>query len=116
MEYTPDFALAHVGVNPNAMDAVQIASLFGVLLGLPVKEGKSSVFAGTLIEVMRENYLGENGHIAFSTASPEAAILWLEARGFAVESATAKKDSEGNLKAIYLKGSFGGFAVHLLKR
>ena len=72
--------------------------------------------SGSAVEVMRENYLGAKGHIAFGTPDIDAAVQWLEAQGFSVDPATAKYDKDGALKAIYLTEAFGGFAVHLLKR
>ncbi len=116
MEAQCNFTLEHIGINPGGEDAVRIAELFAAVLGVPVKEGKSSVFAGKLVEVMRQDYLGAKGHIAIGAESLEAAGQWLAERGFALDPATAKYDTDGSLKAVYLKGDFGGFAVHLLKK
>ncbi len=112
----PGFTLAHIGINPDGADAAAIADRFCSAFGYARKDGASSVFAGSVVEVMRENYLGAKGHIAFGTPDVNAAVQWLEARGFAVDPATAKYDKDGSLKAIYLTEAFGGFAIHLLKR
>ena len=80
------------------------------------KEGKSSVFAGTGIEVMKTPYLGTNGHIAVGTNDMERAVYHLERRGISFDEATAKRDEKGKLKAIYLEDEIGGFAVHLVQK
>ena len=36
--------------------------------------------------------------------------------GVAFDEESAKRDSKGALKAIYLKEEIGGFAVHLVQR
>lgn len=112
----PQFTLAHIGINPNGDDAARIASLFCAILDEPRKDGNSSIFAGSKVEVMRENYLGKNGHIAFATEDVDAAVQWLTEKGFTFDAATEKRDADGACKAVYLTGDFGGFAVHLLKR
>jgi Skp family chaperone for outer membrane proteins len=40
----------------------------------------------------------------------------LDAAQKKLDELTAKKDAKGNLAAIYLKGQFGGFAVHLVQK
>lgn len=112
----PEFSLAHIGINPDGAEATVIADRFCSAFGYARKDGASSVFAGSAVEVMRENYLGAKGHIAFGTQDIDAAVQWLEAKGFSVAPATAKYDGDGSLKAIYLTETFDGFAVHLLKR
>lgn len=112
----PEFTLAHIGINPDSADATAIADLFCSAFGYARKDGVSSVFAGSVVEVMRENYLGAKGHIALGTPDVNVAVLWLETRGFAVDTVTAKYSGDGSLKAIYLTETFGGFAVHLLKQ
>ena len=36
--------------------------------------------------------------------------------GVEIAEDTAKRDAKGNLKAIYLKEEFGGFALHLVQK
>ncbi len=111
------FHLKHIGINPGSGDdALRIASLFCIAFGFPCKPGNSSVFAGDAIEVMRKDGPGEKGHIAFETPSLESAITYLNSIGIQVNMDTAKYTGTGNLKAVYLKDDFGGFAVHLLKK
>jgi len=110
------FELAHLGVNcdtPAAAGAV--AQGFADLLGWPVKEGNTSFFAGTGVEVMKAKGRGANGHLAIRTNSLPRAKAYLEGKGyrFIEESAVAKNDK---IVAIYLEGEIGGFAVHLLQK
>lgn len=51
-----DMYVAHVGINAsNADEAEKIANLFTALMGLPTIEQPPSFFAGTLVEVMKQN-------------------------------------------------------------
>ena len=110
------FEIAHVGINcPTADASNAVSALFASAFGLPVKEGASSNFASSGVEVMKSMYLGENGHIAIRTNSISCAIAELSKRGFEVDMDTAKYKGE-RMIAVYLKQSFGGFAVHLLQK
>jgi len=111
----PEFSLVHIGINTGAPEeAAALAELFAAAFGFPVRQGSSSYFAGSGIEIMKSRYLGKNGHIAIGTKDIEKAIAYLEARGFSMDRDTFKY-SGGTLTAAYLKGDFGGFAVHLVK-
>ena len=62
-----EYSLAHVGINAaNKEEAEKAARMFETLFGFAVKEGNSSFFAGD-IELMKEPYMGKNGHIAIGT-------------------------------------------------
>ena len=112
-----EFALAHIGINAeNEAEARKAAELFGTLFGFPVKDGNSSLFAGSSIEVMKTPYLGKNGHIAIGTPDVAAAQAELEARGFSFRADSAKFLPDGTLNAIYLEQEICGFAVHLVGR
>ena len=68
------YELAHVGINAaSPEESVAVASLLASIFNLPVKEGNSSNFAGSAVEVMRTPYLGKNGHIGMSTPDCSAA-------------------------------------------
>lgn len=111
------YELAHVGINAqNAEEANAIASLFAQIFNLQPREGKSSVFAGNAVEVMKAPYLGKNGHIGIYTADCEAAVKDLESRGFEVDMSTAKYKPDGTLNAVYLKQEVGGFALHIVRK
>ena len=111
------FEIKHVGINAaNEAEALSLAGLFEAMFGFAPKNGNSSIFAGSGIEVMKAPYLGKNGHIAIGTNYIERAIYHLEKRGFAFDESTKKTDASGNLTAIYFKGDFGGFALHLVQK
>ena len=80
------------------------------------KEGNSSYFAGTGVEVMKAPYKGTNGHIAVSTNYIDRAVSYLEMLGYEFDMSTAKYDAKNNLKAVYFTGEVGGFAVHLVQK
>lgn len=112
------FELAHVGVNAtDEEEAAKTAERFSFVFGMDKKEGNSSIFSGTALEVMKSPYLGKNGHIAIKTNYIERAVNYLSSvLGVEFDETTAKKDAKGNLKAIYLKEEIGGFAIHLLQK
>ena len=110
------FELRHVGINANSdEEANGVAGSFEKLFGFTKKDGSSSVFAGTGIEVMKAPYLGAHGHIAIGTNYIERAIYHMELQGFEFDMDTAKYKN-GKLIAVYLKGELGGFAVHLVQK
>lgn len=109
------FRLAHVGINANDdADAVAIAQLFCMAFGLELKDGVVSTFAGSAVEVMKPPYLGEKGHIGFSTNSIPRAMRYLRAKGFAFNESSIRKDAQGNITVAYLEKDFAGFAVHIV--
>jgi len=111
------FDLGHIGINTAEADAsLKLAKDLSTVFNFALKEGNSSNFAGKGIEVNKSKGLGTKGHIAVATNSITRAVAWLERKGVAVDMNTAKKDSSGNLAAVYLKGEFEGFAIHLLQR
>lgn len=110
------FELAHVGVNADDADeSLAVCQALDAAFGFGVKEGNSSNFAGSWVEVMKEPYLGKCGHIAVKTASIPRATAELAKSGFELDESTAKYKGD-KLVAVYLKQEFGGFAVHLLQK
>ena len=110
------FELAHIGINCQTPEAsLEVCELFDKAFGTGIKLGESSNFASAGVEVMKSIYLGDNGHIAMRTAKIGRAIAALEKKGFAVDMETAKFKGD-TMIAVYLKQSFGGFAVHLLQK
>lgn len=111
-----DFELLHIGINSeNEEEAIQIATMFETLFGLKKKVGNSSIFSGTIIEVMKKPFLGKNGHIALGTANAQKAKEMLEAKGVKFNESTAKY-KDGVLTVIYLQEEIGGFAVHFVQK
>lgn len=110
------FEFMHLGINEEtAESALSSANLLSQLFSFAVKEGNSSVFAGTEFEVMKSKYLGTHGHIAISTNHIQRAIAYLKRQGIATKPDTAK-EKDGKLKVIYLDVEISGFAVHLLQK
>ncbi len=110
------FKVLHVGINADsAENALEIANTFG-MFGFETKDGNSSAFAGTGVEVMKTKGYGTHGHIAVQTNSIDRAIAFLENKGISFIEESKKFDSKGKLKAIYLEKEIGGFAVHLVQK
>ncbi len=110
------FELAHIGVNTENKDAsLAVCKSFADAFGFETKEGNSSNFAGGSIEVMNSLYLGDNGHIAVRVNNIQRAAAELAKKGFELDESTAKYKGD-KMTAVYLKDSFGGFAVHLLAK
>lgn len=112
------FSIAHVGINcADAAEAEKTAKMISALFGFEYKAGNSSDFAGGAVECMKAPYLGTHGHIAIATNSVDRAVYHLQRAGVEFDEATRKADAKtGRTKAIYLKGEFGGFAIHLVQR
>ena len=79
-----------------------------------MKKGNSSNFASTGVEVMKTMFKGANGHIAIRTNKMTPAIAEMERRGLELDWDSVK--DKDNIKAVYFKNEFGGFAVHLLQK
>ena len=110
-------SIAHVGINcADAEDAERTAKTIAALFDFDYKAGNSSDFAGSAVECMKTPFLGKNGHIAIGTNSVDRAVYQLSRKGIEFDESTRKLDAKGNTKAIYLKGEFGGFAIHLMQR
>ena len=111
------FELAHIGINQDdAGSALKVAQQFASAFGFGVKQGNSSNFAGTGIEVSKEKGLGQMGHIAIRTNSIERAVYYLSRNGFEIDWSTRKGPEGKRTVAVYLKDEFGGFAIHLLQK
>ena len=92
------FDLAHIGINMTDADSsLSVTKKFSQMFNFPLKEGNSSNFAGTGIEVNKSIGLGKNGHIAIKTNSIPRAIAYLERNGFKVDMTTAKGPAGGPL-------------------
>lgn len=111
-----EYTLAHIGINcPDSEEARKGAAMFEALFGLKVKEGNSSVFAGTAVELNKKPGRGTHGHIAIGTPDVAEAVADLTERGFAIDPDSAKYKPDGTLNAIYLADEVCGFAIHLMR-
>jgi len=110
------YEFAHLGINcENEQSAGLLCSNLQAAFGFRVYELPGSCFATGSMEVLKEPYRGEHGHIGFYTNDIKSAVIDLEEKGFSVDPATAKYD-DGHMISVYLKQDFGGFAVHLLQK
>ena len=110
------YEVAHVGINTESNDDAQaIAAAFGSAFGFAAKDGNSSVFASSGIEVMKSRYLGAQGHLAVRTNRMDIAIAEMEKKGLTVDMSTAKYKGD-KIAAVYLKDEIGGFAIHLVNK
>ena len=109
------FEVAHVGINcADASVCDQVCDAFAAAFDFGVKKGNSSNFASTGVEVMKTMFKGANGHIAIRTNKMTPAIAEMERRGLELDWDSVK--DKDNIKAVYFKNEFGGFAVHLLQK
>lgn len=119
MAFTPDFQIAHIGVNceSEAM-AVECARKFEWLFGLavnPAKESADARFTGTQIEWMKKPGRGRHGHIALATADLPGARRYLEEKGFTFDDESIKRFPDGRVLVIYANEEIAGFALHLMQ-
>lgn len=107
------FKLLHVGVNNASEDEASTESAkFAALLGEDVKAGNSSLFIGSLIEMMKAPGRGTNGHICIQTNYLARAMYHLEKRGFVFDETSFRYNDKGDVTFAYLKDEIAGFAVH----
>jgi len=110
------FEFAHLGINEENRDkALNSANLLSHLFYFPIKEGTSSIFAGSGFEVIKNKYFGKHGHIAIATNDIYRAIVYLKMKGISTLPETAK-EKDGKLKAIYIDQEVSEFAIHLLQK
>ena len=114
VEFLLGFEIAHLGINAaSEKSATEIAGLFGDAFGLPIKNGNTSFFAGTAVEVNKEPGRGAMGHVGIWTNNVERAIYYIGKRGYRMDEFSP---TNGRKTALYLDDEFGGFAVHLLQK
>ena len=109
------FEVAHIGINtPDADASMDVCKALNDAFDFNIKQGNSSNFASTGVEVMKTMFKGANGHIAIRTNKMIPAIAEMERRGYELDMDSVK--DKDNIKAVYFKNEIGGFAVHLLQK
>lgn len=109
-----DMYVAHVGINAaDPVEAEQIADMFSAMMNLGKSETPKSYFSDTLVEIMKQNGRGTNGHIGFHVSDMSAAEQWFEARGFKLDQDSRALLPDGSTRLIYFEQEIGGFAIHL---
>ncbi len=108
--------LRHIGINASGeADAEKTAKTLCALFDLEYKPGNKSIFCSKEFEIMKENGKGTHGHIAIGTLDVDRAIYHIGRAGAEFDESTRTTDEKGT-KFIYLKGEFGGFAIHLIRK
>ena len=109
--------ISHIGINAATDEEVEeIVGLFSSLMGLRREvSAPISVFAGTLVEVMRPGASrGEKGHIGFYVNDIPAALRWFGERGFEADPTLRVLNPDGSIRLVYFKRQIAGFAIHLM--
>ena len=97
------FELRHIGINAaDEKQADHIAGSFEKLFGLKRRMAIALYLLVQAIEVMKQPYLGKNGHIAIQTNYIDRAIFHLQQQGYTFNEESKKYDKNGKLVAIYL--------------
>ena len=78
-----------------------------------LNEGENSIFMDDVIEIMKYDGRGTNGHIAIGTNDIRRAMHYLSGKGVTFCEESKIYDANGNLSLVYLDGEIGGFAIHL---
>ena len=111
------FEVVHIGINTgDEKEAKDAALLLNLLFGFNVNDGKDSVYAGPMIELMKGGGPGTLGHIAVAVDDIKAAISFLESSGYELDHDLVKYNGDGELILVYLKHEIAGFAFHLLQK
>lgn len=109
-----DLYVAHVGINATyPEEAEKIARQLSALMGIPTVEQPPSFFAGTLVEVMKQNGRGTKGHIGFHVNNIPAAENYFAGRGFEIDESSRRLNPDGSTFLVYFKDEIAGFAIHL---
>lgn len=110
------FRFDHVGVNSRDESVCRdAADRFTSAFGFAQNELPVSIFAGSGIELMKAPGRGSAGHIAIATHSVDRAVNQLSRRGVAFDMNSVQLDKNGDMRFIYLRDEFAGYAVHLVK-
>lgn len=109
------YRLKHVGINcKNEAEAKKMVALLCSLFNMePGAENDSHIFVSTVFEVMKNENIGKNGHIALQTEDVELAMQDLAAKGITFKENTIRRNAEGKVTFVYLNGDIGGFSFHL---
>ena len=111
------FKLVHIGINCSGGDeAMKAAKQFASLFGMMINDGEKSIFMDDVIEIMKFNGRGTNGHIAIQTNDIRRAMYYLAGKGITFCEESKTYDANGNLNLVYLDGEISGFAVHLKQK
>lgn len=111
------FELAHIGINSkDESEAISVSNTLASIFDHDVKNGNSSIFSGTMFEIMKSPFLGTHGHIAVRTNSVERAAYYMKNRGIKIKNNTAKYNDKNKIISVYIEDEIAGYAFHLLQK
>ena len=109
------FTFAHMGINASDRAAADVITKGFEHFGMTTKNGNSSAFMNTDIEVMFSKGRGAMGHVGFKCFDVERSLQYLAQFGYTPDETSFAYDAKGKLKVAYVQQEIGGFAVHLVK-
>lgn len=107
------YVFEHVGINyydvPSMEPTVfKLADMFDLKLG----DTGSSTFVSEYMELTKEKYRGDHGHIGFRTNDIVRSVFYFEKAGIEMDHDSIRL-YKGKLHVIYFKERWGGFAWHM---
>lgn len=107
------YIFEHVGINycdvPSMEPTVfMLADMFDLKIG----DTGSSTFVSEYMELTKEKYRGDFGHIGFRTNDIVRSVFYFKKAGFEFEEGS-ERYYKGGLHVIYFKERWGNFAWHL---
>ncbi|AEC01283.1 bifunctional 4-hydroxy-2-oxoglutarate aldolase/2-dehydro-3-deoxy-phosphogluconate aldolase [Parasphaerochaeta coccoides] len=109
------FSFAHFGINAVDRTEADKASKGFEAFNMITKNGSSSAFMNTEIEIMFSKGRGTHGHVGFKCFDVERSIAYLSQFGLTPDETSFSYDAKGTLKLAYFKEQIGDFAVHLIR-
>jgi 2-dehydro-3-deoxyphosphogluconate aldolase/(4S)-4-hydroxy-2-oxoglutarate aldolase len=111
------FSLLHLGINHrDGEEAAETSRRLSSCFKFPaVKDGESSVFAGTFFELMKHDKRGLHGHAGLGVNNVDRAIAYLKRKGVGVREDSIKRDKNG-ITIAYLDMETAGFAWHVTRK
>ncbi|MFA5447228.1 MAG: bifunctional 4-hydroxy-2-oxoglutarate aldolase/2-dehydro-3-deoxy-phosphogluconate aldolase [Sphaerochaeta sp.] len=106
---------AHVGIdNENKEEAERTIAMLQAL-GMARRDGNSSTFMDTTIEILPKPFRGKKGHLGFRCIDVERTAAHLGKFGLSVDESSVKLNAKGQVNSCYFNEEFSGFAVHLVR-
>jgi len=107
------YVFEHVGINYYDVPSMEptvfmLADMFDLKIG----DTGSSTFVSEYMELTKEKYRGEHGHIGFRTNDIVRSVFYFSKAGFEFEEGS-ERYYKGGLHVIYFKERWGNFAWHL---
>ena len=112
-----EYSFAHAGIHcEDEASCSAAAEQFARAFGFPCFDTGSSIICAGPMEITKSPVRGVSGHIGISVSDMEKAMADLKSKGFPLDMETLQTGPDGRPQSVYLTGTFGGFAVHLLRK